>query len=133
MVVIAIIGLLAGLAISKVTGIFDDTQITTSQLFVKESAKTPLFTYRMAMGDYPSTADGLQALVTAPGSKSDRWRGPYFEGGKIPIDAWGEPYQYAYPGTKNKGGYDIWSKGRDKQSGTADDIGNWDSAPAAGK
>jgi general secretion pathway protein G len=85
----------------------------------------------MQMGDYPSTADGIQALITPPGAKADHWHGPYIEGGKIPLDPWGEPYQYAYPGTKNKGGYDLWSKGPDKQSGTADDIGNWDE-PATG-
>ena len=128
LVVLAILGLLAGLAISNVTGIFGGAQASTAQLFVKESMKTSLFTYRMTMGDYPSTADGLQALITAPGSKADRWRGPYIEGGKIPLDPWGEPYQYASPGSKNKGGYDLWSKGPDKQSGTADDIGNWDDA-----
>lgn len=129
LVVLAILGLLAGLAISNVTGIFGGAQAQTAQLFVKESVKTALFTYRMTMGDYPSTADGLQALSTPPGAKADRWRGPYIEG-KLPLDPWGEPYQYAYPGTKNKGTYDIWSKGPDKQSGTADDIGNWDDAPA---
>lgn len=130
LVVLAILGLLAGLAISNVTGIFGGAQASTAQLFVKESMKTSLFTYRMTMGDYPSTADGLQALITAPGSKADRWRGPYIEGGKIPLDPWGEPYQYASPGTKNKGSYDLWSKGPDKQSGTADDIGNWDATEA---
>ncbi len=130
LVVLAILGLLAGLAISNVTGIFGGAQASTAELFVKESMKTSLFTYRMTMGDYPSTGDGLQAMLTAPGTKAERWRGPYIEGGKIPLDPWGEPYQYAYPGNKNKGTYDLWSKGPDKQSGTADDIGNWDNTPA---
>ena len=128
LVVLAILGLLAGLAISNVTGIFGGAQASTAQLFVKESMKTSLFTYRMTMGDYPSTADGLQALITAPGNKAGSWRGPYIEGGKVPLDPWNEPYQYASPGQKNKSGYDLWSKGPDKQSGTADDIGNWDDA-----
>jgi general secretion pathway protein G len=131
LVVLAILGLLAGLAITNVQGIFGGAQQNTAQLFVKETMKTSLFTYRMTMGDYPSTADGLQALLTPPGNKAASWKGPYVEGGKIPVDPWGEPYQYASPGTKNKNGYDIWSKGPDKQSGTADDIGNWDDAPAA--
>ena len=131
LVVLAILGLLAGLAISNVTGIFGDAQKSTAQIFVKESLKTSLFTYRMRMGSYPSTAEGLQALITAPSDKADRWgTSPYIEGGKIPLDPWGEPYQYACPGTHNKDGYDVWSKGADKQSGTEDDIGNWDAAPA---
>ena len=130
LVVLAILGLLAGLAISKVDNIFGGAQASTAQLFVKESMKTTLFTYRMTMGDYPSTADGLQALIAAPASKADRWRGPYIRGNKVPLDPWGEPYQYRSPGTKNKGGYDLYSKGPDKVDGNEDDIGNWD-APAA--
>ncbi len=133
LVVLAIIGLLAGLAITNVGNIFGGAQQGTAQLFVKETMKTSLVTYRIHMGDYPSTADGLQALVTRPGTKGERWAGPYIEGGKVPLDPWTEPYQYAYPGTRNKGGYDLWSKGPDKQSGTEDDIGNWDSTPTAPK
>jgi general secretion pathway protein G len=131
LVVLAILGLLAGLAISNVTGIFGGAQESTARLFVKESLKTSLFTYRMMMSDYPTTAEGLQALVTAPAGKEGKWRQPFIEGGKVPLDPWGEPYQYAYPGTKTKGSYDLWSKGADKQSGTADDIGNWEDATPA--
>ena len=130
LVVLAIIGLLAGLAITNVDKIFGGAQGTTAQLFVRESMKTSLTTYRIHMGDYPSTSDGLQALVSRPATKGDRWAGPYIEGGKLPTDPWGEPYQYANPGTRNKGSYDLWSKGPDKQSGTEDDIGNWDTASA---
>ena len=72
-----------------------------------------------------STTEGLQALITAPASKTESWRGPYFRDPKIPIDPWGEPYVYKYPGVKNPKGYDIYSKGPDKADGTADDIGNW--------
>jgi len=133
LVVLAIIGLLAGLAITNVDKIFGGAQVGTVQIFVKESMKTSLTTYRIHMGDYPSTSDGLQALLTAPANKADRWNGPYIQGGKIPLDPWGEPYQYAYPGTKNKGTYDIWSKGPDKQSGNEDDIGNWDSGTTVAK
>lgn len=130
LVVIAIIGLLVGLAIQKTGNIFGGAQSHTAQIFVQQTLKAPLFTYRMQMGDFPSTADGLQALITAPGAKADRWHGPYIDGNKVPVDPWDEPYQYAYPGTRNKGSYDLWSKGPDKQSGTEDDIGNWDK-PAA--
>jgi general secretion pathway protein G len=133
LVVLAIIGLLAGLAITNVDKIFGGAQLSTVKIFVKESMKTSLTSYRIHMGDYPSTSDGLQALITAPGTKADKWFGPYIEGGKIPQDPWGEPYQYAYPGTRNKGSYDLWSKGPDKQSGTADDIGNWDASPGGDK
>lgn len=135
LVVLAILGLLAGLAISNVSGIFSGAQDSTARLFVKETMKAPLFTYNIQMGGFPSTAEGLAALITAPGDKADRWRGPYITESKVPLDPWGEPYQYANPGTHNKSGivpYDLWSKGPDKISGNDDDIGNWDAAPAAG-
>jgi general secretion pathway protein G len=130
LVVLAIIGLLAGLAITNIDKIFGGAQVTTAELFVKETMKTALTTYRISMGDFPSTADGLQALITPPSSKADRWRGPYITDAKIPLDPWGEPYQYAYPGKRNKGTYDVWSKGPDKQDGTEDDIGNWSTGGA---
>jgi len=133
LVVLAIIGLLAGLAISNVDRIFGGAQVTTASLFVKESMKTSLTTYRIHLGDYPSTADGIQGLISAPANKGDRWRGPYIEGSKVPLDPWGEPYQYRYPGTKNKSGYDLYSKGPDKADGTADDIGNWDAPSETAK
>lgn len=133
LVVLAIIGLLAGLAITNVDKIFGGAQVKTTELQVRESMRTPLTSYRIATGDYPTTAEGLQALVTPPSGKVDRWSGPYLEPPKIPIDHWGEPLQYAYPGTRNRGGYDLWSKGPDKQSGTEDDIGNWEAGASTEK
>jgi len=126
-VAIAIIGLLAGLAINSVTGTFENASKDIAKSFVTSSLKLPLTTYRLHMGDYPSTADGLNALATAPQGKADRWRGPYVEG-KVPEDPWGRPYQYRYPGQHNKDRYDIWSSGKDGQDGTADDVGNWTTA-----
>ena len=127
LIVLAILGLLVGLSVTKLTGVFNGAQIKTAQMFVSESMKAPLFTYKMQMGDFPSTEEGLQALLVAPPNKADRWQGPYLEvqGGKLPVDPWGEPYQYRYPGVHNKGGYDLWSKGPDHTDGTEDDIGNW--------
>jgi general secretion pathway protein G len=127
LVVLAIIGLLVGLAVSNVTGILGGNQVKVTEMFVQTTMKTPITAYRLDIGDYPSTAEGLQVLLTAPSNRADRWRGPYLEmkGGKLPLDPWGEPYQYRYPGVKNKLGYDLWSKGVDRTDGTADDIGNW--------
>lgn len=133
LVVLAIIGLLAGLAITNVDKIFGGAQGTTAKLFVNQTMKTPLTTYRIHMGSYPTSAEGLQALIAAPSSKAEKWNGPYLTDGKIPRDPWEEPYQYAFPGTRNKDSYDLWSKGPDKQSGTADDIGNWESGTTAEK
>jgi general secretion pathway protein G len=125
MIALAILGLLVGLSVSNFAGIFDGASLKTADLFVKQSIKLPLTSYRLQMGDYPSTAEGLQALISAPAAKADQWRGPYLEDTKLPLDPWKEPYVYRYPGTKNKVGYDIFSKGPDKTEGTKDDIGNW--------
>jgi general secretion pathway protein G len=127
LVVLAIIGLLVGLAVTRVGGIFGSKQEDVARLFVNSSVKTPLTAYRIDMGGYPSTAEGLQALATPPQNKGDSWKGPYIEapGGKLPMDPWQEPYVYRFPGVKNKDSYDLFSKGADKTEGTPDDIGNW--------
>jgi general secretion pathway protein G len=127
LVVLAIIGLLVGLAVKNVDRIFGDSQASVAKIFVNDSIKTSLVRYRIDLGDFPSTAEGLEALVTPPAARADRWRGPYIEapGGRLPLDPWGEPYVYRYPGVNNRGSYDIFSKGPDRIEGTADDIGNW--------
>jgi general secretion pathway protein G len=127
LVTLAIIGLLAGLAISNSDKIFGQSQEAVARIFVRDSLRTAFVRYRMDLGDYPTTAEGIAALVAAPANKSDQWKGPYIEtpGGKAPTDPWGEAYRYRYPGTKNKGGYDLYSAGPDKADGTEDDIGNW--------
>jgi general secretion pathway protein G len=125
LVTIAIIGLLATLAIMNLGGVHENAEKAAARLMVNESIKMAIGVYRMSEGGYPSTAEGLQALVAAPAGKPN-WRGPYIEKGRMPNDPWGEPYQYQSPGQHNKDTYDVWSKGPDKQSGTADDIGNWE-------
>ncbi len=125
LVVLAIIGLLVSLAVTNVGNLFSGSQKDIAKLFVTQSLQAPLNAYRIHMGDFPSTAEGLAALVAAPTNRADRWRGPYLQDSKLPVDPWGEPYQYRYPGVKNKNGFDLWSKGPDKTDGTDDDIGNW--------
>ena len=127
LVVLAIIGLLVGLVVSNTDKIFGQSQEAVAKIFVRDSLKTPLTRYRIDLGDYPSTNEGLAALVVSPNNAADKWRGPYLDvtGGKLPVDPWGQPYEYRYPGVKNPGGYDLYSRGPDKTADTADDIGNW--------
>jgi general secretion pathway protein G len=127
LIVIALIAILATLAITSVGNIFSGKQEETASIFVTQSLKTPLTAYRTSVGNYPSTADGLNALLNPPAGKEARWKGPYIDG-KVPFDPWGNPYQYKFPGTHNPRGYDIWSMGPDGTDGTTDDIGNWESA-----
>ncbi len=134
LVVLAILGLLATLAITNLDTVMGTANDKTADLFVKNTLKVPLKTYSMTMGSYPSTAEGLQALIPAPANKSGQWKGPYLEvDSAVLLDPWKEPYQYRFPGVKNKNSYDLWSKGQDKVDGTADDIGNWASASETAK
>ncbi|MDD3179905.1 MAG: type II secretion system major pseudopilin GspG [Opitutaceae bacterium] len=127
LVVLAILGLLATLLITNVGSIFGESRTRIAEIFVTQTLKTPLNAYRFAIGDFPTTAEGLPALLAPPEGRTDRWRGPYLDapGNKLPQDPWGESYQYRYPGVKNKNSFDLWSKGPDKTDGTDDDIGNW--------
>lgn len=126
LIVIALIAMLAGVAITNVDKIFGQNQEAIAKMFVSDSMKAPLTSYRIHMGSYPNTAQGLQALLTAPDASSGKWKGPYIDtaGNKLPEDPWGNPYQYRYPGTKNQGKYDLYSWGPDGVE-SADDIGNW--------
>jgi general secretion pathway protein G len=80
--------------------------------------------YRLDVGHYPTSEEGLQALVAAPSGETN-WAGPYLRKG-IPADPWGRPYVYAQPGTH--GDYDLLSYGKDgREGGTGEDsdIVNW--------
>lgn len=124
LIVLALIALLAGTVIFNVDKIFGQNQETIARFFVGETLKVPLATYKIHMGSYPTTEEGLQALITAPANRADRWKGSYIESRSVPQDPWGNPYQYRYPGTKNTDRFDLWSWGPDGRE-SADDIGNW--------
>jgi general secretion pathway protein G len=126
-VMLGILALLAALMINNVGSIFGSSQVKIARIFVKDTLKVSLENYRMDMGSYPTTAEGLAVLWTAPANGSGTWHGPYVDapGGKLQPDPFGEPYQYRFPGTHNKTSYDLFSKGVDKNEGTEDDIGNW--------
>jgi general secretion pathway protein G len=125
LIVIALIAVLATLSIGKLDTIFGGQQEKTAGLFVKSSVKAPLIAYRLDIGSYPTTEEGLAALMKPPAGKEAKWRGPYVE--QSPVDPWNKPYQYRYPGSKNVSGarsYDVWSWGPDGTE-SGDDIGNW--------
>jgi general secretion pathway protein G len=90
-----------------------------------QSLDQKLKSYEMLNGFYPTTEQGLQALVTMPQTepKPSRWRN-FME--KMQQDPWHRDYVYVQPGVRNPGSYDLYSKGKDGIAGTADDIGNWE-------
>jgi type II secretion system protein G len=94
--------------------------------FVHDEAVAALQAYKNDVGQYPTTAQGLQALISKPDGVRG-WKGPYLTNKGMLMDPWGNPYQYACPSTHGQptSQYDCWSFGPDGQNGTADDIGNW--------
>ena len=126
LIVLALMGMLLGLVIFNSESIFGGGQKKVAKLFVSKSVDIPLMAYRSHVGNYPSTEEGLSALLKAPMGKASRWQGPYIKDRDGLLDPWGNPYQYRYPGVHNRNSYDIWSMGPGGQSGDDDDIGNWD-------
>ena len=124
MLVLAIIALLAGTAIYKLGGVMK----TGEKARVKSdlgTIQTALLNYKISAGSYPTTEQGLSALITKPADVR-AWEGPYFKGGTI-TDPWNQEYGYRFPG-QNQGTSsepDIFSKGPDGLENTEDDIGNW--------
>ena len=120
---IAMISLLAVIVVTNVDKTMTSSQTKITESFVNGSLATPMMTFKLAVGRYPTTEEGLDALLTAPESVADKWKGPYVR--NLPLDPWGNKYQYRYPAVKSKDGYDVWSMGPDGQNETEDDIGNW--------
>ncbi|MES2116864.1 MAG: type II secretion system major pseudopilin GspG [Pseudomonadota bacterium] len=113
LVVIVIIGLLAAYVGPKYFAQLGKSEVTIAKAQIEAFEKS-LDTYRLDVGRYPSTDEGLAALLTAPATAGAKWNGPYLKKG-VPPDPWGHPYQYRSPGTK--GEFEIVSLGRDGQPG----------------
>jgi general secretion pathway protein G len=121
MLVLVILGILAGLVLPQFAGRQDQAR-NTAAITQISTFNTALSAYEVDTGSYPSTQAGLRALVVQP-SDTSGWRGPYLQS-DIPLDPWQHPYVYQYPGKLNPSGYDIISMGKDGQLGTADDLFN---------
>lgn len=123
LVVIVIIGLLASLVAPKYFNQIgkSNVKITKAQIDALEKA---LDQYRLDVGSYPTTENGLAALTVKPQTQ-ERWQGPYLKK-PAPADPWGRAYQYKSPG--DHGDYDLFSLGADGQpggSGEAADVTSW--------
>ncbi|HRE82165.1 MAG TPA: type II secretion system major pseudopilin GspG [Opitutaceae bacterium] len=121
LLVLVILGTLAALVLPKFTGRTEQARITAAQTQIA-TFSTALDAFEVDTGAYPLGANGLQSLVVAPGDVSG-WRGPYLKS-DIPLDPWGRPYIYEFPGKNNPSGYDLRSAGPDGQPNTGDDIFN---------
>jgi general secretion pathway protein G len=126
MVVVIIIGILAAIVAPNVIGRVDDAQIVKAKAEIANIENALKF-YRLDNFAYPSSEQGIEALVTKPADPNIKnWKsGGYLP--KLPNDPWGNPYLYLNPG--NQGEIDVYTLGRDNKPGGEDvdaDIGNWD-------
>jgi len=125
LVVLVILGLLASVAGPKVMNYLGGAKSDTARLQIEEFGAT-LDLYKLETGRYPSSQEGLQALVQQPSGVAG-WNGPYLKKKSIPKDPWGNEYRYVSPG--QHGNYDIISLGADnKEGGEGDnrDINSWE-------
>ncbi|MDY0049687.1 MAG: type II secretion system major pseudopilin GspG [Halothiobacillaceae bacterium] len=113
LVVLAILGLLAGLVGPAVLNQLGGAKSKTALVQIKDIEQA-LELYKLDVGRFPSTQEGLDALVRKPAG-ANGWNGPYLKKGEVPKDPWGNAYQYANPG--KQGGVDVISLGADSQPG----------------
>ena len=129
MVVMVILGILAGLIVPRIMGRPDEARRSKARIQI-ESLETALKLYKLDNGNYPTTEQGLKALVEAPatGKPALNWReGGYLEKGKVPKDPWNNDFVYVSPGAH--GDFDLSSLGADGEAGgdgKNKDINSWE-------
>ncbi|CAN5295787.1 hypothetical protein BH10PSE14_BH10PSE14_16050 [soil metagenome] len=127
MVVIVIIGLLSAIVVINVLPLGDKGRITRAKADIA-SIQGALDLYKLQNGAYPTTAQGLEALIAAPaGVDAAKYQAGGYLKGKLPVDPWNRPYLYASPG--QHGEEDVWTLGADNREGGEGanaDIGSWE-------
>jgi len=124
MLVVIIIGALAAMVVPRLTGRSEQAKRAVAKADIEALLATALKLYELDNGNFPTTSQGLEALMKMPASSPvpTNWNGPYIE--KRPIDPWGNMYEYASPGD-HRLDYDLYSKGKDINS-DEDDVINWE-------
>jgi general secretion pathway protein G len=133
MAVVLIIGMLSGIVGFAVFQQVDKARVVTARAQI-DRLESSLELYSMDNGRFPSSEQGLEALIQKPGGSPEPTNyqpGGYLKGGELPLDPWGYEFEYESPGTNNPSSFDLWSLGKDGESGGAEldaDIGNWSNA-----
>ena len=124
LLVLVILVVIASLAVTAYGPMQKKAYIKAAKTQVEVFAEV-LQAYRLDMNDFPTTAQGLEALRTPPSglANPDNWAGPYL-GKPVPLDPWDRPYQYEYPGKHDETMPDIWSMGPN-EADDSDDIVSW--------
>lgn len=130
LVVLVIIGLLAGLVGPRLFSKVDQSKVTTATTQAK-MLRGAVESMRLDIGRYPTPEEGLSLLTKAPADAAlaSRWRGPYLDGA-LPEDPWGQPYQYAVPGADGQP-FALFSMGADSKRGGQGDAADLGVLPAA--
>ncbi len=126
MLVVIIIGVLAAMVMPNMSGRGSQARIAAAKIDIEANLMTVLDLYELDNGRYPTTEQGLTALIRKPNlsPEANNWNGPYLKRNNIPIDPWGKEYVYVSPGNKNVDGFDLSSCGIDGVE-SEDDIVNW--------
>lgn len=120
MLVVIILGVLAAMVVPRLAGRSEEARKSIAKTDIESNIPLALDLYEVDTGSFP---DSLDALREAPAGE-ENWKGPYLK--KKPVDPWGRPYAYKYPGEHNEKNYDLSSLGKDSVEGGDDDIVNWD-------
>lgn len=125
MLVIIIIGILAGMVMPRFAGKSEQAKIAVAKADIDANIASALELYELDNGNFPTTEQGLNALRVKVSSTPmpKNWNGPYLK--REPKDPWGNAYVYKSPGEHNSDDYDLSSKGKDGIEGTDDDVTNW--------
>ena len=128
--VVVIIGMLAAFVVPAFFSTEERQREKLTRALIESGLNGTLDRYRLDMGYYPTTDEGLLALVEEPDDEelAEKWGGPYVKKASDLRDQWGSDLIYRAPGEYNEGGYDLSSAGSDKDEGTDDDITNWEKA-----
>ena len=113
LVVLGIIAMLAGIVGPQVMKHMGESKTKAAKVQIEDLAAT-LDMYKLDVGSYPSSDEGLKALIETPDS-SKRWNGPYLRKSKIPLDPWQQEYHYVSPGEHGK--FDLYTFGADNKEG----------------
>jgi len=127
MLVVIIIGILVAMIVPNISGRSEQARKTAARTDIESNLSTALDLYRMDVGQYPTTEQGLSSLIEEPtvSPVPTQWNGPYLKKKKIPKDPWGRDYVYVSPGTHNPESYDLSSLGASGQEGS-DNVTNWE-------
>jgi len=121
MLVVVIIGTLIAMVLPRLTGRSQQARATAALADINANIATGLKLYELDNGMFPSSEEGLKALLEPP-ARARNWNGPYLE--KFPVDPWGREYLYKSPGD-HRLDYDLFSVGPDGAVDTPDDVKNW--------